>query len=499
MLRNLKEMAENEFDVAIIGGGIYGAALAREAASRGLSVALAERGDFCGATSANSLKIIHGGLRYLQQADIIRVRESVRERRAMLRIAPHLIRPMPCFMPTSGMLKRLPVMFGALMINDILSFDRNRGIDAQYRITRGRVCLKPGLQELAAGHSLTGNGAAVWCDAIADDTERVVIEMLLAAAENGACAANYLEVTGFIRRGSAVAGINVRDRLDGSEFSIRAKLVINAAGPWVNRVLESLAESVTPLKYALALGINAVFKRELIPEYAAGLPCRAPGPDHGRLMFFAPWQGVTMAGTFYRHYSGKIDSMRPAESDLEALLRQLNSALPQAGLEAADVSRVHAGLLPCRPGRAPESDPKLLLHYQLVDHASRDGIDGLISVLGVKYTTARDVAERTINLAARRLSTTIRPSTTAESQLPGARHHSPLPLEQAVKNAIMDEEAGRLADIIYRRCGLGGRGLPEDALLRRCAGIAAESLNWDAKEIEAELESCHPGTIPYIS
>ena len=124
MQRNLKQLADTTFDVAIVGGGIYGAALAREAALRGLSTALVDKGDFCGGTSANSLKIIHGGLRYLQQADLIRVRESARERRTMLRIAPHLISPLPSLMPTAGVLKSKAAMFAGLLANDILSADR---------------------------------------------------------------------------------------------------------------------------------------------------------------------------------------------------------------------------------------------------------------------------------------------------------------------------------------------------------------------------------------
>jgi glycerol-3-phosphate dehydrogenase len=498
MHRNLKELAETEFDVIIVGGGIYGAALVREAASRGLRAALVERGDFCGATSANSLKIIHGGLRYLQQADIIRVRESVRERRAMLYAAPHLIRPMPCFMPTTGLIKSLPVMFGALLMNDILSFDRNRGIDPERQITRGRVTMKQGLRQLANGHSVVGSGAAIWCDAIADDTERIVIEMLLSAAEDGACIGNYLEMTGFTGSKSAVTGVKVRDRIDGGEFDIRAKTVINAAGPWANRVLEKLDGTAAPLKYSTALGINVVLRRELIPEYAAGLPCRNPGPDHGRLMFFAPWQGVTMAGTFYRHYNDEINDMKPTDSDVEALLNQLNSALPTASIGVEDITRIHAGLLPCKPGRAPESDPKLLLHYKLIDHASRDGIDGLVSVLGVKYTTARDVAERTINLTARKLGMTIRPSSTSEMRLPGAEATENIAIDQRVQMAVKDEEARTLSDIIYRRTGLGGRGIPDDKILRNAAEVAAAALGWNTEQISDQIAACQPQAIPYF-
>lgn len=481
MQRDLKQLADTTFDVAIVGGGIYGAALAREAALRGLSAALVDKGDFCSATSANSLKIIHGGLRYLQQADLIRVRESVRERRAMLRIAPHLIRPLPCLMPTAGIMKSKPAMLAGLVANDILSADRNRGINADRRLPCGRIISRSKLKALLPGYDGPGTGAALWTDAVADDTERVVIEMVKSAVDEGACAANYAEMVGFLRDDGDVTGITVRDALGDETFDVRAKLVINAAGPWSNAVLEKLGESAEPLPYALALGMNAVFRRELVPTYAAGLPCQEEGPDKGRLMFIVPWQNTTMAGTFYRHHTADANAMTPTDEDTQRLLNQINSALPSAQLTPDDVTRIHAGLLPCNPGRPAESDPKLLRHYMLVDHADRDGVEGLITTLGVKYTTARDVAERTISLAARKLGRSIRPSTSAAVPLPAG--------ETDVSTVIRDEMAKTLSDVIYRRTGLGATGAPPEEPLQASAETMAQALNWDAGRVAAEISA----------
>jgi glycerol-3-phosphate dehydrogenase len=479
MQRDLKSLREATFDVAIVGGGIYGAALVREAALRGLSTALIEKGDFCCATSANSLKIIHGGLRYLQQADLIRVRESVRERRAMLRIAPHLVRPLLCLMPTTGFMKSRPAMFAGLLANDILSADRNRGIAPDHHIPRGQLASRRELESLLPGYEGPGSGAALWTDAVADDTERIVIEMVQAAVAEGACAANYVACTGFLRTGNQIIGIRARDQLDGDEFEIRASLIINAAGPWSNAVLEQLDGAASPLPYSLALGMNAVLTREIYPTHAAGLPCQEPGPDKGRLMFIVPWQGTTMAGTFYRHYSDPIDGMSPDAADTQRLLDQLNSAIPGAGLTADDIGRLHAGLLPCKPGRPADSDPKLLRHYMLVDHSSRDAIEGLITVLGVKYTTARDVAERTVALAARKLGKTIRPSTSATTPLPEG--------QSDIQYAVRDEMAQTLADVIYRRIGIGAAAIPSDSDLQTCAKQVAAELGWDETRRDTEI------------
>ncbi len=481
MQRDLKQLADTTFDIAIIGGGIYGAALAREATLRGLSAALIDKGDFCCATSANSLKIIHGGLRYLQQADLIRVRESVRERRAMLRIAPHLIRPLPCLMPTAGIMKSKPVMLAGLVANDILSIDRNRGLNADRRLPCGRIVSRSGLEALLPGYEGPGTGAALWTDAVADDTERVVIEMVESAVGEGACAANYAEMVGFLRDDERVTGVTVRDTLGDETFDVRAELVVNAAGPWSNTVLEKLGGKAEPLPYALALGMNALFRREVIPTYAAGLPCQEEGPDKGRLMFIVPWQKTTMAGTFYRHHMADADSMAPTDEDTQRLLNQINSALPSAKLTPEDVTRIHAGLLPCKPDRPAESDPKLLRHYMLVDHADRDGIEGLITALGVKYTTARDVAERTISLAARKLGRSIRPSTSATVPLPAG--------ERDIRTAIRNEMAKTLSDVIYRRTGLGATGVPPDETLQAYAETMAHALDWDARRVASEISA----------
>lgn len=202
MKRNLEELSNTQFDVLVIGGGIYGACVAYEATLRGLSVALVEKQDFCGATSANSLKTIHGGLRYLQHADFKRMRESIYERRTLMKIAPHLVHPLPVLVPTYGHgLKGIEAMTVALKINDLVSCDRNLGLpDPQKHIPTGRTLSPTECLNTLPGISADGlTGGAIFHDAQVYNSERLVLAYLQSATQLGLRVANYLEVTGFYK------------------------------------------------------------------------------------------------------------------------------------------------------------------------------------------------------------------------------------------------------------------------------------------------------------
>ncbi len=540
MKRDLKALADTEFDLAIVGGGIYGAALAREAALRGLVTALIEKNDFCSATSANSLKIIHGGLRYLQQLDIPRVRESVRERRVMLHIAPHLVHPLPCAMPTDrALLRSRPAMLAGMLLNDLLSYDRNRGATAETHIPRGRlVSRKAAAMLLPSDHTLPFSGAARWCDAFADNTERLVLDMVRDAIEAGAVVANHVELVGALAGGGGMAGVRVRDVLGGGDFDIRARLVVNSTGVWVNETLARCDARLRPLRYVPALGMNVVLNRQLTSACAMGLPSRLPGERKSRLLFFMPWRGVTMVGTYYRHHEGGADGLRPSAADVTRFLAQANAAMPSARLTVDDVARLHAGLLPAYPG-AVDREPTLFRHYRLVDHEAADGVRGVITILGVKYTTARDVAERVVDLAFRKLGRAASPSISSTRRLPGGdiasvadcvkriRAAAPKDVSDAVvehlaanygsrsvdvlgaaageasllrpiapgctvveaelRHAVEAEMALTLADVVFRRTDLGCAGMPSAAILQACAGRLAPRLGWDAARVAAEI------------
>ncbi len=531
MKRNLKPLQQTDFHVAIIGGGIYGAALAREAATRGLRTALIEQADFCSGTSANSLKIIHGGLRYLQQADLPRVLESIRERRQLLRSAPHLVAPMPCIMPTRGwaMKSRLVMSIG-MLANDILSVHRNDGVLSSRRIPMGKTisrqkCLGilPGLQDDPV------TGAAIWHDALALDSERLVIGMLKAADMAGAHVANYVKADTFRMEENRVTGIHATDVLTGNSFTVNSRMVINAAGPWEHGLLQHLGHPVTTKAKHLALAMNLVIRNWPVTTHAAGLQAR----DSRRLYFFVPWRGVTLAGTYYRAIDGDADNLQVTDNDISAYLDAINACLPGTRITRDDILAVHAGILPCRQPPLPDREPALLRHYQFIDHAKADGIEGLASVLGIKYTTARGVAESVIRTLAPRFKTRMIPSSTRRLPLPGGDIVAPLTVNHALPAntlglherlaafygseaedilklarsekldpddpadlcraelmfVIRTEMPQTLGDLLFRRTGRATAGLPADREIELCARTMAKECRWDAKRMAAEIHS----------
>jgi len=517
---------------------VYGAAITREAATRGLRAVLIEQNDFCSGASANSLKIIHGGLRYLQQMDLPRVFESIRERSILLRTAPHLVDPLSCIMPTRPTLmkSRLILSLGTAL-NDMLSAGRNRGLDPSRRLAACRTLSKAACLERLPGLRDAGiTGGAIWHDAMGYDTERIVISMIMDACDAGAMAANYVKARELIVEDGTVVGVRAEDVLSGETLMIRSQLVINAAGTWSSELLgQSSAAFTHPCRH-LVLGINLILKRGPSAQMAAGLTAGAGTPSGGRLFFFVPWRGVTMAGTYYRPHEGSVDSAAVTDADIEAYLAALNSCYPGLVLTRDDILMMHAGVIPgTRVAQAGE-EPPLLRHFRLVDHANTDGVEGLLTVLGVKYTTARDVAQRTMSLAIKRLDGPVVRSTTAVRPLPGdvmgnvadfreaalkryAAHSAPVVerllrlygcgidallggqavepvlagsddvLAAEIRHVIANEMPLTLADLIFRRTGIGSSGQPNPLLLHACAALMAEAYGWDTSRREAEVEA----------
>lgn len=315
--RNPHNLSQTEYDLLVIGGGIYGACVAWDATLRGLSVAIVEQADFASATSANSLKIIHGGFRYLQSADIRRMRESVRERRTLMRIAPHLVHPLPVLIPTfKRLMQRKEILTFAMMINDVIGFDRNRGSESQKRIPRSRMVSRSEVARTLPGLGERGvTGGVLVYDAQVYNSERLVISFLRSAAEAGAELCNYMQVTGFLRNGDSVIGVKAQDTLTGDEIEIRAKAVVNTSGPWFNRVLGLLGEHQSSTEASFATAMNIVIGRQLFEDYAVGIPSRrengdASGNESNQYLFVSPWRGRSLIGTAYSQYTGRPEDLK---------------------------------------------------------------------------------------------------------------------------------------------------------------------------------------------
>jgi glycerol-3-phosphate dehydrogenase len=441
--------------------------VAWDAAQRGLAVALVEREDFGSGASWNSLKTIHGGMRYLQRLDLVRLRQSARERAILLAIAPGIVRPLPFVVPTygHGPTGREALALG-LRLNDWITRDRNLGLPEDRRIPDGRtvpvaeaVRLLPGLER----RGLTG--AALWHDAQAASTERLTLAFVLAAAGAGGLPANHAEAVALLRAGGRVAGVAVRDTLGGATLEVRTRMVVNAAGPWADEFLARGGLRRAPA--TLLRARNLVLRRPPVAPFAAG------ATSGGRFLFLVPWEGRTIVGTSYE----------PAEApptDPLAFLDEAARTFPWARIGREDVSVVHEGLVPGRGGASG-----LATRPRLLDHEAEDGLPGLVSVQGVKYTTARLVAERAVDLVFRRLSREGPPCRTAITPLAEARLPSGPPGERALR-AVREEMALTLADAVLRRLDLGTAGPPAPSDLDAVARVMAAELGWDAGRERSE-------------
>ncbi|MGH2538596.1 MAG: glycerol-3-phosphate dehydrogenase/oxidase [Candidatus Promineifilaceae bacterium] len=492
MQRDLARLRRERFDLLVVGGGIYGACAAWDGALRGLKVALIEAADFGGATSANSLKIIHGGLRYLQDGDLRLVRAMAAEQRTLMRIASGLIRPLPCLVGAYRAPWRSKAALGAALALAALLGRSVNGRGREPRLPAGRIlsrkeCLRraPGL----ARPELTGG--ALWHDAQVQDSERLTLAFVLAASGRGAAVANYVWALGLEVDGRRVTGVRACDALTGTEFEIRAQVVLNAAGPWAQALIGPAGSSRAQARFRPSLAMNLV-TRQILPDRALAVPGRvaAQGPagapqTRPQLFFIVPWRGHSILGTRHFGHSGELDAARPAREWALAFLEEVNAAYPDAGLTPADVRLIHSGFLPAVGG--PAGGVKLLRRSPLVDHLAEDGLDGLITLVGVKYTAARRGAERAVDLACRKLGRAEAACLTALTPLPADFTRPPAATPAGVRHMIGCEMAHKLSDLIVRRSGLGAAGRPAPDLTRACAAIMAAELGWSRARLAQEL------------
>jgi len=352
--RNTSALTRKEYDLVIIGGGIYGASVARDATLRGLTVALVDQADFGSGTSANSHKIIHGGLRYLQHADFKRMRESIRERSTLLRIAPHLVHTMPVLIPIyrnwrQGKL----VMSLALRLNDLIGFDRNKYLPAAKAIPHGRIISSSECLRLCPGLNKRGlSGGALFYDGQVYNPERLTLCTLWSASAAGADLANYVQATGFVKNRQRIVGIHAKDVLTGRVLDVRARMVVNCSGPWIDRVLDPLKRQRQQEAVRLLKAVVLV-TRPLIQDIAVGLPGRSPyqGVDAVlnkgyRYVFITPWRNTSLVGTFQVPYEGDCEELQITEHEMETFISEINTTYPAACLKREDVYFSYAGLLP---------------------------------------------------------------------------------------------------------------------------------------------------------
>ncbi|MBN2297349.1 MAG: glycerol-3-phosphate dehydrogenase/oxidase [Deltaproteobacteria bacterium] len=543
MIRDIKEMSLKEFDVLIIGGGITGAFIAWDASLRGLKTALLDKGDFGAATSAATSKLIHGGLRYLKTLEVGLVRESLQERRIMEIIAPHLVYPLPFVFPAYGWGKRgLPAALSAMVFYDTLSYDRRWINDDDKKI--------PGHEKFSAQEILQMEpvlspedlkGGVIYYDCQMYNPERLTLEPILSAVEYGACVANYALVEDLIVNGDTIEGARVLDTMNGRMYEIKARVTVNASGPWADLLLGKI-RGKKHHRLVRSKGIH-IITRALHKDHAMVLQTLS-----GRHFFVLPWRGYSLIGTTDVAYKGSPDDFKVTRKDISDFLDEINKTIPAARLSENDVLFQYGGL---RPIVEKETSVEIEVYdasrkYELYDHEKDEGIKGFVTAIGGKYTTSRNMARQLVDIICRKLGRDPLVCLTHTTPLYGGeigrfasfvdrarkkmagglsddvienlcRNYGsryPDVIERAPKKylericqqfpdimaeilyAVHKEMAVSLSDVLFRRTGLCTLGNPGHDVIEKVADLMGRELKWKRsrknKEIEKVLDMFEP-------
>lgn len=432
------------YDLAVVGGGIHGTGIARDAARRGLRVLLLERDDLASGTSSASSKLAHGGLRYLETFQFGLVREALRERHTLLQIAPHLVRPLP-FLATFGPNARWApwkLQLGT-RVYDLLA-GRHR-IESSRRLSRAQTLAAEPVLDVASMQ-----GAIRYVDAQLDDA-RLCIENALDAASGGAVIRTRTRVDGLLFDDGAVHGVTCVDS-DGRRTSIEARVVVNASGPWFDQIA-GMQPHTHPASVRLSRGTHVV-----VPPIARGHALLLTDED-GRVFFVLPWKGRTLIGTTEVDHTTGPDDVHPTEEEIEGLLRSASAHLAIPPLQRDQVLHAFAGVRALRsieeddPGRVPR------------DAEIREDAPGLLGVLGGKYTTYRAVAERVVDAAERRIHGHTTACTTATHTLPGGDDLSMNDYFRVAEDVLIERYPG--LDVEVLRYLVGTYGTRHTRILQR--------------------------------
>ncbi|MHB8382975.1 MAG: glycerol-3-phosphate dehydrogenase/oxidase [Candidatus Binataceae bacterium] len=405
--RSIARMGAEQFDLAVIGGGINGAAIARDAAMRGLSVAVVDRGDFAGGTSSRSSKLIHGGFRYLPQGQLKLVYEALREReRLRRRTAPHLVKPIRFLFPIyrGRGFGRFTMSMG-LWLYDLFA-----------RMPRGqwhRNLNAASVREIEPALARTNlTGGSLYYDAWADDA-RITFENILDGAIHGAAIANYAAAEGFSRDASGrLIAMSVKDFATGATFDLRARIFVNATGPWVDHV-RRLDDPAARNCVRLTKGVHLVFARTTLPVHDA----LVLADESGRIVFVMPHEHYVLVGTTDTDYSADPAAVITDKSDVTYLLGVLAESLPGIKLKAEDVASSFAGLRALIENGADSKAPSSVPREEVI----LESRSGMLTVAGGKLTTHREIAEKLVNRVMKDLGRAPGLCPTRDTALPGAR------------------------------------------------------------------------------
>jgi glycerol-3-phosphate dehydrogenase len=519
--RDFTRLEQEHFDLIVIGGGIIGTGIARDAALRGIHTLLVEKEDFACGTTSRSTRLIHGGLRYLRMLDFKLVRQDLREREILLNIAPHLVHRLEFVIPLlrSAPFYRFTLPFG-LRLYDILA--AGKSLPSWKHLSRQETLkIEPSLSDT---EGLVGS--CLYYDCQAEYMERLCLENAMDAAENEACILNHAAMTGLLFRDGIMKGIKVKDTLSGEEYQANGRIIVNAGGPWADLILHKLnTKNIYSIRKTK--GIHLFIDK--ISNDALVLFAKSDG----RIFFIIPWFDYSLIGTTDTDYSGNPDNVHADKSDIDYLVSETRNYFSEFNQD--DIHYTMAGLRPL-VGSGKKAESNISRAHRLIDHERRDNIKGFISVLGGKITAYRAIAEEAVNLVCKKLKVTL-PCRTAQTPLPGAPAVSTQDLEKAarergipletlvhlsgiygsryisvldyvsteerpenplaagypdilaqVKHAVVEEQALTVGDFMLRRSAIGlkpSQGLDVVKTVAREMGLL---LGWSGPEIQKQVE-----------
>ncbi len=537
MKRDPEALENGHFDLVVVGGGVTGGAIAWDAALRGLKTALVEKGDFGHGTSSATTKLIHGGLRYLAKYQFKIVRESLCERRRLLRNMPHIAFPLPFLLPVyrNSFTSRWLLKIG-MLIYDLFSYDKNELPDPDKFLSNHKWLTRE--EALQREPHLNSNGligAFAYYDVLNRYPERANLEYILSADSRGAVCANYMEAMELVVDDTKkVNGVRVRDlqHPDKREFVIHGDMVINAGGPWGEKVTKQFKAS-SPYKIVLSKGIHFLTPR-INNNHAIVFETR-----EGRHFFIVPWLDYSLIGTTDHEFTGSLDDVHADKKEIQELMKLLSSYYP-VKITGEKILHSYAGVRPLVSFKKNNSTYELSRKHEIVNHRKTDGYQGCISVYGGKWTTSRALAQDAVDLVVKENKLNALPCRTRNTPVIGAEFGESFShfLEDAIKThagqmdektishlasyygaeyryilqmiqsnpklaeridpakphllaeihwAVQSEQCMTLSDFMLRRSSLGNEGGKSNPVVSLVAKTLASLLDWDGKRTEAEI------------
>lgn len=480
-MRDLTQIQQREYDVIIIGGGINGAGVARDAAMRGLKTILVEQHDFASGSSSWSSRLIHGGLRYLEYFEFPLVRESLKEREILLRIAPHLVAPLQLTIPIYGDRSRpYSQIWAGMVLYDLLSYDKT--------LPKHRMLpLEKFKQQFPSLETANLVGGAQYYDAQVALAERLCLENIISAQDAGAIALNYLEVMELPIQNDRITGVVCQDKLTGKKITIAASqdaVIINTAGPWIDQVCQRGSRGGQPSLIGDCHKNGGTKGSHIVVDNFPGAPATTlyvEAKSDGRPFFIIPWLGKYLIGTTDLVYQGDLKQIKASNDEIDYLLQETNSVIPTANLSRDDIQFTYAGVrpLPNSQGQKPGS---ITRKHIIFDHRP-EGVANLFSLIGGKLTTYRQVGEEMVDLILKRMKRSPIPCQTDSLPLPGCI----FPDDPRIQQTIEEYESTLAVATIYYLFSVYGAKAIEVLALTKEKPALREALSPNLPDIKAQI------------